>query len=93
MRCKQGDLAIITKSYAGNEGKIVRCVRLAPELGDMATLPDLSITPAVWWEIDRNLQTWGGSQGKFIPDDQLTPLRPPSSEDETTDDQLIDTLA
>lgn len=29
MNCKQGDLALILRSAAGNEGKIVRCVELA----------------------------------------------------------------
>ena len=28
MNCKQGDLAVIVRSFSGNEGKIVRCVRL-----------------------------------------------------------------
>lgn len=27
MNCKPGDLAIVIRSVAGNEGKIVRCVR------------------------------------------------------------------
>lgn len=29
MNCKQGDLAIVVRSGAGNEAKIVRCLRLA----------------------------------------------------------------
>src|SRR5574337_462291 len=28
LNCKQGDLAVIVRSYAGNEGKVVRCPRL-----------------------------------------------------------------
>ena len=28
MNCKQGDLAIVVRSMAGNEGKIVRCLTL-----------------------------------------------------------------
>ena len=28
MNCKQGDLAIVIHSAAGNEGKIVRCLRM-----------------------------------------------------------------
>ena len=31
MNCKQGDIAIVVKSFAGHEGKIVRCIRLAEE--------------------------------------------------------------
>lgn len=33
MNCKQGDLALIVRSAAGNEGKIVRCVELAGSWG------------------------------------------------------------
>ena len=28
LNCKQGDLAVIVRSMAGNEGKIVQCPRL-----------------------------------------------------------------
>lgn len=31
MNCKPGDLAIFVRSSAGNEGAIVRCIRLATE--------------------------------------------------------------
>lgn len=30
MNCKPGDLAVIVRSYAGNEGKIVRCLSFIP---------------------------------------------------------------
>ena len=33
MNCNQGDLAIVKRSAAGNEGKIVRCVRMVMEGG------------------------------------------------------------
>ena len=30
MNCKQGDVAVIVRSVAGNEGKVVRCLELHP---------------------------------------------------------------
>ena len=32
LNCKQGDLAIVIRSHAGNEGKIVTCVRLTTDV-------------------------------------------------------------
>jgi hypothetical protein len=50
MNCKPGDLAIIVKSLAGNEGKIVRCVRLRGM--KPCSTPDGLVTPVLSWEID-----------------------------------------
>ena len=41
MNCKQGDLAIVVRSEAGNAGKIVECVQM---MGDASVVHD-----GFWW--------------------------------------------
>jgi len=83
MNCKQGDLAIIVKSRAGNEGKIVRCLKLTgikPYFGVDGSLRD------VWeWEIDSFVVNAGGKLVNYAPDDQLRLIRDPGddAQDET----------
>lgn len=60
MNCKQGDMALIIRSQAGNEGKVVTCLEYikGPVLytaqlnGKQVTL---SLLPGDWWRIDRNV--------------------------------------
>lgn len=73
MNCKPGDLAMVVESFAGNEGKIVRCVRLRGE--KLCTTPGRGAALVLSWEIDRPLVGWDGSIGETIPDWQLRPLR------------------
>ena len=80
MRCKQGDLAVIVKSWAGNEGKIVKCVR---SFNGSLLNPDGSFLEGVIWEVDENLKTWDGTFGKNAPDVYLRPIRPSEGQDET----------
>ena len=47
MNCKQGDLAVIVRSAAGNEGKIVRCVRMVIEGGTWGYGPRWVTDPSV----------------------------------------------
>lgn len=77
MRCKPGDLAVVVRSYAGNEGKIVRCVRYAGLVNwrHSGRLPT--------WEIDQDLPGFGGHMSPFIADSQLRPIRDNDGEDET----------
>lgn len=84
MNCKPGDLAIVVKSFAGNEGKIVRCIRLRGE--KPCTMPGRAATPVLSWEIDRPLVGWDGSIGETIPDWQLRPLRGDVGSDERIDE-------
>lgn len=70
MKCKQGDLAIIVKSWAGNEGKIVRLLRFVGEVQGMAFDNR--------WEIDRHLPTCRGRTVNTFPDAWLRPIRPDS---------------
>jgi len=76
MNCKQGDLAIIVKSYAHNEGKIVQCIKFLPDFeysdGDRSDS----------WEVDIYLQCGNGILSKIIGDHQLRPIRDQDGEDE-----------
>lgn len=81
LNCKQGDLAIVVKSTAGNEGKIVRCVGLHDsETHDLDGWPTYNSGPR--WIIDRPLS---GAIGRLIytcPDRFLRPIRDSDGEDE-----------
>ena len=77
MNCKQGDLAVIVRSRAGNEGKIVRCVRfLGPVNYTIRKYVDS-------WEIDPPVMSFLGTLENAFPDDQLRPIRPSEGQDET----------
>lgn len=75
MNCKQGDLAVVVKSHAGNEGKIVRCIRLSNF--DGLTLPDGSIIFGQVWETDCVSPTFSGKAHPFFLDKYLRPIRDP----------------
>lgn len=95
MNCKQGDLAVMVRSRAGNEGKIVRCIRLVePGLYPMSTGIPARLEAALgpWWEVDTPLNhvsisphDLGAHLGlaPYARDCQLRPLRPDEGEDET----------
>ncbi len=74
LNCKQGDLAIITRSTCGNEGRIVRCVRF------------LGIVPGFMsqdrWEVDVKLPKRTGGTANHHPDAWLKPLRLSDDADE-----------
>lgn len=78
--CKQGDLARVIRSEAGNRDKIVQCVRA---VGPMKVLwPDDRFTDEFMWEIDRELPRMDGRTTKMIPDSCLQPIRDQPGEDE-----------
>lgn len=83
MRCKQGELAIIVKSFAGNEGKIVRCVRY---LGMLPWASGDDMVAAPTWGIDQELSNRYGFFSRCICDDQLRPIRDPG--DDAVDETL-----
>lgn len=69
LRCKPGQLAMIIKSSVGNEGKVVRCLRLRPH--SEFNFPT-EFGPV--WEVDTLLLT---SHGNWVPamyDAWLMPL-------------------
>lgn len=89
MNCKQGDLAIIIKSMAGNEGKIVQCLELLVD-DHIETVQGLRVplasgmTPV--WRIDRPIkfkmvamlgqkEIAMGKEATYCSDSVLRPLR------------------
>ena len=87
LNCKAGDLAIVVRSQAGNEGKIVRCVRLVGERNIL--LRDGRMVTSWVWEIDSLLPSWGGQVSNLVEDCLLRPIRPlDEPETITTDDEV-----
>jgi hypothetical protein len=81
MNCKPGDLAVIIRSVSGNEGKIVRVLRMSKEkIGLLA--PD-GFKHGIVWDIDPHLPGWNGLIAKWALDYQLRPIRDNDGEDET----------
>ena len=79
LRCKQGDLAIVVKSHAGNHGVVLTCLRLATA----AEMKDLSYRKySSMWVTDRATQSTWGLPDCLMPDECLRPLRDTDGEDE-----------
>lgn len=78
MNCKPGDLAIIVRSCAGHEGKIVRIVRWVGKVrgwvGDDR------------WETDTQLRGERGGLTRSMRDSALRPIRDPG--DDAKDEML-----
>ena len=79
MNCKPGDLAVIVRSWAGNEGKIVRCV----ELVNSPDFEGLTFLDGPRWLIDRPVPLRLGGTTKTVADSALKPIRPNDGKDET----------
>jgi hypothetical protein len=75
LNCKKGDLAVIVRSEAGNEGCVVQCVALLPPGAEGWA----SLGPR--WLIDRPIMS---SKGPIhsVADARLRPLRDGDGEDE-----------
>lgn len=98
MKCKAGDLAVVVRSKAGNEGKLVTCIRLAtPE--DFALGERLPVDWPSFWLLDRELnsvlvatfedgaiKTYRG-RTRVFPDALLRPIRDPG--DGAVDETLL----
>lgn len=74
MNCKQGDLAVLIRSDAGNEGKFVTCLRLASaaEIGSYLFSRDRGPV----WVTDIELKTRLGFYAPLVYDAYLRPIRP-----------------
>lgn len=83
MNCKPGDLAVVVRSDAGNEGKIVRCLRIVD--GWLEGLDGSGLGEPVW-EVDRVLRACDGSEDNLINDSYLRPIRDPG--DDAVDETL-----
>lgn len=80
MNCKPGDLAVIVRSLANNEGKIVRIVEFAGRV-------DFQIRGrCVAWVIDPAIHAAQGGMVDVMPDDSLRPIRPGDISDEEVRD-------
>lgn len=80
---KPGCLAMIIKSAAGNEGKIVTCVKFIPEY---LFVQPFGYQPA--WQLDRQLPAYGTvtRMNDTIPASWLIPINDPDLEIETNQD-------
>lgn len=80
MNCKQGDLALIIRSAAGNEGKAVTCLEYMGTPGVMwygNKMVNLAV--GYWWRVDRDLNMLSDDifypdHSPFVRDDQLRPI-------------------
>ena len=82
MNCKQGDLAVIVRSKSGNEGRVLRCLRLATAAEKRAEdFVAGDWTGAVWVTDAKLNDTWGAGTSLY-PDCRLRPLRDSDGEDE-----------
>jgi len=74
-----GKKSIITKSYAGNEGKIVTCIRLATE--EEVKRENMDWNNSLVWLVDSSLAGVDADTGcevwsaPFSWDDRMTPLQ------------------
>jgi len=80
MNCKQGELAIVVRSCAGNHGVIVECVSLTH--GIVRYMPDGTRREGPCWFIGRGVRGWDGRVTQYIADENLRPLRDGDGEDE-----------
>ena len=88
MRCKPGDLAVVVKSTAGNEGKIVRCIRLMTSQECDA----FGYRRGPIWKVEGVLKThrYNGTEWALTdccPDEILSPIRDPG--DDAVDETLV----
>ena len=80
MNCKPGDLAVMVRSCSGNEGVILRCIRLATS-SEIDANRFVSWSPV--WVVDRKLKATNGKMASLALDAYLRPIRMNEGEDET----------
>ena len=76
LNCKQGDLAVIVRSAAGNEGRIVRCVSFRGYVTEGV------IYGGARWNVEPAVPRSDGGTIDHLADDNLRPLRNTRGEDE-----------
>lgn len=79
MNCKPGDLAVMVKSGAGNEGRILTCIRFIGRVS--------GYEGSDYWEVDKALTSKFGDKTRIARDSQLRPIRPQS--DDATDEMVL----
>ena len=82
LNCRPGDLAVIVRSEAGNEGKVVHCLRLdaARSSGPTVTKSGKLLPPSPIWAIDRAINHVRGTIAPYCHDSYLRPLRDPGED-------------
>ena len=79
LNCKQGDVALILRSLAGNEGRVVQCLRLA-------TTAEVRKDKMPWrgsvWVTDTLFRVTYGRPTCLYQDAWMRPLRDSDGEDE-----------
>lgn len=101
LNCKKGDIAIVIKSSAGNEGKVVRCLELVVtgrvKSADGSRWLTYAQGVQPLWRTDTPMQ-WAVSKGpnvgktyyvNYATDAQLRPLRGDLSQDAVTTDKEL----
>lgn len=81
MNCKQGDIAVVVRSFAGNEGRVLTCLRLASRMECEAEHLPWWNEDAVW-VTDALLRCTFGPATRLYPDSRLRPLRDSDGKDE-----------
>jgi hypothetical protein len=82
MNCEKGDLAVIVKSIAGNEGKIATCIRLA-SYEEVMREGFFAWARLIVWVTDGEFIINNGGTTSLAPDEYLKPLRDNPGTDET----------
>lgn len=82
MNCKPGDLAVVVRSKCGNEGVILRCIRLSPKSEHKLDPRHLLV-----WLTDRDTVDTHGGSSPYMPDAYLRPIRDPG--DDAVDETLL----
>lgn len=76
MNCQKGDMAIVVKSYAGHEGKIVTCLKFVGKVR--------GLIGEDYWETDTNTRSEDGrTVDPHLRDSWMRPIRDQPGEDET----------
>lgn len=78
MNCKPGDVAIVVRSKAGHEGKVVTCIRF---VGNASGYKGDD-----YWLVDRALPSIYGDTTPVLRDSCLRPIRPGDISDEEVRD-------
>jgi hypothetical protein len=77
MNCKPGDLAMVVRSVANNNGKIVRCVRIEGEYSFFGPAPTFT---SIAWFVEPAIPAHDGTLTHCVPDAKLRPIRDPGDD-------------
>ena len=66
MNCKQGDMAVVIRSAANNEGRTVTCLEFVGAL-DIVQIKDSTVwlVGDDYWRIDQDINLFNRDQGMF----------------------------